>query len=1309
MSDGLTNKSLDNYITADELDSKLKPHDTFQVLDADSSQQEAIEIVKSGRSLVLQGPPGTGKSQTIVNLISELLANGKKILFVCEKMAALDVVYDRLKTVELDRFCLQIHSRKANKKDVLNQLKSAFEYKTNKLPSTTYLDELLIKKEKLNLYVDTLHKPFPQLDKSPYWILGQLNTLKNIEILNIDFEGGVESLDSKKFIDIIEVLETFKIRIEEIGKPIAHPYWGIKIDSTSESHKQRVGKLLVQYIDITKELILVLKEFKKITGINVENISDAKKYCSLVDILSLKHDTPKHLVSINDPKEYFTSIKEFLTILKKYQKLQMDHTELFEDDFLQEIDFKTKKRLLKGEFSSLFRYFKSGYWSIKREIKGFAKKDSIELGYKQLLGICNNSLALIKLSKNIEEIPDEVFKPLGELWEGKDTIVENIELIFEWLIKYRDARVADRDDHKLLTYIVNSDNLPEELSTCKESILKILDSINSIKKRVDKTLDVDDGLLFEDGFENEKILFLHKLIFNWNKNIDSLVEWTRYRKAYYKCDEVGLGKYIDELVRQDYKPELIVQQFKKKYYYEIFQLILREHDILSEFESLTHQQLVDRFVEIDRLQLEIAKARVLYNICKNKPDQNWSSAKSSGLGILQKQFRLSRRHMALRRLFKKAPTIIQKICPCFMMSPMSVAQYLDPEKIKFDVVIFDEASQIKPEHSVGAIVRGEQLVVVGDEKQLPPTSFFQKGFDAVEDEEDLLLDSILDECMTIDGVHKAGLRWHYRSKDESLIQFSNVKYYDNYLFTFPNATSNSALGVQLHYLKDTVYDRGKSATNKSEAIAIINHVIEQFKKEPNKSIGVVALSQGQQAVLRAEKDKAVIANPSLQQYFDRGDIQNTFFIKNLETVQGDERDIIYISVGYGRDKNNKISMNFGPLNKEGGERRLNVLVSRAREKVNVFSSITGDDINLSRTQSIGVKYLKDYLDYAKSGGDISTIYDAIDYSNDLDIDNPFEVSVSHQLELANIKAIPQVGQSGYKIDFGILDPDDDSKFLLAVECDGASYHSCATARDRARLRQGVLENLGWRFHRIWSTDWFQNHKREMEKLKEAIKKAKNREGLIKQNTKIELDYEDVEETQKSKHEINILDYQKYSVDIYGFGWAEEFYTDADSTWSNNVEKFNKLILDILDKESPMHFKQLSLRVIEHYSMGTVGSRITRIMNRKLSRLEGEKSVKTNGDFIYKFNQKIDFIRVRVGTDMDDNVLYISPDEIKNAIIYILEKEFTIPKNELIIQVARLFKYEHTGKRIKKYFGDVIEGFVDNLLGIDSDNDLYLKQ
>ena len=1298
--DELSNKPITDYISSEELDMKRRPHDTYQVLDADSSQQEAIEVVKSGRNLVIQGPPGTGKSQTIVNLITEMLAANKKVLFVCEKMAALEVVNERLKSVGLDKFCLQIHSRKANKKDILSQLREAYDFEIKQVPKSKYLDELVTYKEKLNNYSKALHQEIPKLGNSTYWLIGQLNALKETDLLEIDLGKDFDQLDYKRFNEIVEVLETLKDRINQIGLPITHNFWGTEISSTSEQHQQTLHNTLNKFTEQLVSLIDRIESLNKSMGIDIKTINDVMDYTKLINLLSSKHIMNEDCLALENSRDYFSSIKKDLSIIEDYQSMTESITKNFEDDFLTEYDFKGSKRLLKGELSSFLKYFKREYYAIKREFKGYLKNDQFDLNYNTMLTLCNEAIALHKLKDKINKFPDKNFKPLGSLWNRESSNVKKIKLMLEWFIQYEELRVDDRDDIVLKKYILNEESIPNSIEISFKDILKKIETIITTKKGVDKQLKTNDEVLYVDGFENEEIKNISQKVSIWNKSMEELVDWTRFRKAYNQCNSVGLGKYINELIiDQELNPDKLVNQFRKKYFYNIYEQIKKENKVLGEFESLTHEKLVEKFKTADRLQMDIAIDRVKNKICSHKPTGNYDGSKKSELGILQKQFKLQRGQMALRKLFKKSPNIVQQISPCFMMSPMSVSQYLDPEKMNFDLVIFDEASQIKPEHSVGAIIRANQLVVTGDDKQLPPTSFFQKMSmepQDGDDEDDIMLDSILDECSTMPSFTQSDLRWHYRSRDEALIQFSNIKFYSNKLYTFPTSyKDNKSLGLELHHIKDTVYDRGGSATNREEAKALMKHVLSQLQKDPSKSIGVVALSQRQQSALRQEKDLLVNANPELSKLFEGESLQTKFFIKNLETVQGDERDIIYISIGYGKDRNNKLSMNFGPINKQGGERRLNVLISRAKEKVNVFSSITGNDFDLNRTQSLGVKYLKEYLDYAQSGGDINTIYDAAETGNEFDVDNPFESSVYEQLRLAGINCIPQVGQSGYKIDFGIVDPNDKSKFILALECDGASYHSSATARDRDRLRQSVLEGFGWKFHRIWSTDWFENNKREMKKLKDAISKAQSnkKEGNI--NEKIYksyvegLDHEEVEHKSSSNDDIKIIDYKEHSInyDDYetDYWYPEGFYDLANNSYD---ESLKDLIVNISKTEAPIHIKQLSLRVIEHFDMTKVGSKILRTINAELNSLKETLILKN--DFIYNRDQEIDFIRNRVNSDVDDNILFISHEEIENAIIYILKKEFFIPRDELVVQIRKLLGYKHTGPRIQKYLNKIID-------------------
>ena len=453
---------------------------------------------------------------------------------------------------------------------------------------------------------------------------------------------------------------------------------------------------------------------------------------------------------------------------------------------------------------------------------------------------------------------------------------------------------------------------------------------------------------------------------------------------------------------------------------------------------------------------------------------------------MKKEAAKKSRHLPIRKLLndrqKGIPNLVKALKPCWMMSPLSVSQYINPDVIHFDVLIFDEASQLRTEDVVPSIIRSNQVIVIGDNKQLSPTSFFSIGDseEDIDDEDDGSYESVLDECSNFMFVHM--LKWHYRSQDERLIAFSNLHFYGNELVTFPNPVQNPDLGVWFKHVPDGVYDRGKRRDNRREAEVVAQLALEHFQRFPEQSLGIIAFSEAQADAIREQIEILGKEYPELETFCSDNSPQ--FFLKALENVQGDERDAIILSVGYARDDQGKLSLNFGPLNRQGGERRLNVAVTRAKSKITLVSSIVAGDIDKTRAQSKGVKLLHDYLEYAASGGER---LEGNFYTDTLHFDSPFEEDVYHALVQQGYTIRTQVGCSGYRIDLGVVNSDRPGEFLLGIECDGASYHSSPTARDRDRLRQQVLERLGWKIYRIWSTDWFRNKPVQVRLLIEKIK------------------------------------------------------------------------------------------------------------------------------------------------------------------------------------------------------------------------------
>ncbi|HKH45842.1 MAG TPA: AAA domain-containing protein, partial [Thermoanaerobaculia bacterium] len=458
------------------------------------------------------------------------------------------------------------------------------------------------------------------------------------------------------------------------------------------------------------------------------------------------------------------------------------------------------------------------------------------------------------------------------------------------------------------------------------------------------------------------------------------------------------------------------------------------------------------------------------------------------VGTLRREFEKKRRHMPIRQLMRVAGHAVQTLKPVFLMSPLSVAAYLPPGSVQFDLVIFDEASQVRPVDALGALLRGAQAVVVGDSQQLPPTTFFDKLTDPGSDEEDDDAPADLESVLGLfraRGAPERTLRWHYRSRHESLIAVSNRLFYENRLVVFPSPDlGREAHGLVFHHLPDTFYEPGSTRRrNRGEAQAVARAVLEHARTRPELSLGVAAFNLSQAQAVLDEVELLRRQDPSCEPFF-AAHPEEPFFVKNLENVQGDERDVIFISVGYGRTQEGAISHNFGPLNQEGGQRRLNVLISRAKHRCEAFANFTADDLDPARTSAAGVAALKTYLEAAARRGTAAETGAAAPDAM------PFEDRVAETLRGQGWEVRERIGVAGYFLDLAVVDPERPGRYLLGIECDGPNYRSARSARDRERLRPEVLGRLGWRLHRIWSPDWFRDPAGEVRRVVEVLEGAK---------------------------------------------------------------------------------------------------------------------------------------------------------------------------------------------------------------------------
>ncbi|PIQ84626.1 MAG: hypothetical protein COV75_01315 [Candidatus Omnitrophica bacterium CG11_big_fil_rev_8_21_14_0_20_63_9] len=710
--------------------------------------------------------------------------------------------------------------------------------------------------------------------------------------------------------------------------------------------------------------------------------------------------------------------------------------------------------------------------------------------------------------------------------------------------------------------------------------------------------------------------------------------------------------------------------------------LIRQRPELGQFDGVIHNNHVAEFRELDKNRLLLAKYQVLTAHYTKMP----AHAGAGPAGIVRAEIERKRGHRTVRRLLKDAGSVVQAIKPVFMMSPLSVAQFLEPGAVEFDLLVIDEASQVQPVDALGAITRCKQIVVVGDSKQLPPTRFFMQLTNAAEAEEEENaaaqakdIESILGLCCAR-GVPQAMLQWHYRSRHHSLIAVSNHEFYEDRLFIIPSPYSAAAgLGLRFHHIQNGVFDSGGSGTNRVEARAVCQTVVDHIRKTPHLSLGVAAFSIKQRQAILDELELIRREHPDIESFFTSHP-DEPFFVKNLESVQGDERDVIFISIGYGRNASGYMAMRFGPLSNEGGERRLNVLISRAKKRCEVFSSILAEDIDLERASGRGVATLKTFLEFARTGRL------GISRRSGLEEQSPFEEAVRRALESLGYEVHPQVGIAGFFIDLAVVDRERHGRYVLGIECDGAAYHSSRSARDRDRLRQAVLEDHGWVIHRIWSTDWFQRPQEQLRKIAEAIEQAKVAVDEIAHH---EAPAVSVTVTTSGEDEIErdtVLKLGNNALDGLSKPYVEARFPVPRHQEPHEIppKKMAEIVFRIIQEEGPIHEDEVVIRVRSLWNLGRAGSRIQDAVSTAVRSLVKEKQCVREDGFVTVPGASV---TVRDRESVSSLSLrkpeMLPPAEIRAAILALVDAHHGATKEEIPVAVARMLGFGSTSSQLRE--------------------------
>ena len=774
----------------------------------------------------------------------------------------------------------------------------------------------------------------------------------------------------------------------------------------------------------------------------------------------------------------------------------------------------------------------------------------------------------------------------------------------------------------------------------------------------------------------------HELLADLVNSSSDVLEWESYLEARRSLVEHGLDSVVAECealrVDADAVGDLIERSVLQRWADQTFDSDAR----LVPRRSVDRDTLHQEFRELDEALVADAASNVINRCSERRPKSLAGEA-----GIINQQALLKRKHMSTRTLLKKAGNAAQLLKPCFMMSPLTVSQFLPPD-LHFDAVIFDEASQVREADAVCSIFRGDQLIVAGDPKQLPPTSFFQgdDGGDGggSDDLEDDILDfeSILDRCEA-QGLPTLPLNWHYRSRHESLITFSNRSFYGGRLQTFPGATFEAPdLGVELIKV-DGRYDRGGTRDNPIEAEAVVDRIVWHRQRHPDLTLGVVALSAAQQSCIEAAIERRRADQPELRDLVTDSRLDG-FFVKNLENVQGDERDLIIISIGYGPDEYGKLTMQFGPLMKANGWRRLNVAVTRAKRRVEVVSSITPGQIV---SDNASTRHLARYLDYADRGivalaGDLTESVG--------EPDSPFEEEVIKSVTMLGYEAVPQVGVAGYRIDLGVRHPTLPGKFVLGVECDGATYHSSKVARDRDRLRQSVLEGLGWSIHRIWSTAWFSDRRGEEERLRVAIESAVRGDSP----SKLRLVPQPEEAREVAVEEFHFDELPSW-VEAFEEPRVSSPDTHSDFTDPSARSAVARQILEAVTLAGPIHEEDVLAALRVSWGLGRAGGRIRDAFQSAVNFLTTRDQIVSSGAFLSLPGQEI-----RIRAPRDDQVIprkvaMVPLEERRLAVVKLLEDAGPTEPDRLRIAWARLFGWRRVGSDIEMAFEDDVDALTAN--------------
>jgi hypothetical protein len=1286
-----------------EIGEKVSEEDVILPISADASQVYAIKSACEGKSFVLHGPPGTGKSQTITALIANALANGKTVLFVAEKMAALEVVQNRLEKIGLGPFCLELHSNKSKKKDVLGQLQTASEV-TKYTSAEAYArkaDEISALRKELDSYANQLHIK-RNCGYSIHELINLYEQYKNSKDFDVKVNSDINWITETVIDEQINSVERLIAAAKIVGHPCSHALkfvgvceysqkFRVEVPQLCNSIKSTLNALRISFDDISSALQLsyndTFESYNKVYLLSKELVKWQKYPSRWCNDTNLNH----YLTDINILANHFikaNSLKEKLLSVCTDELLLQDGNQLLNDyNVAISKSFISKAIAVKKFNKKIKTYFISNETNI----------DLPELlndlvVYQQENTSANDMLEFYKLS-------------LGDLYLNENTdwqkIIDLTKEAFESqsqiinILGNDDVRIRFSSNKQISNTVenfkINWDLFVNSYNKLCDDLQITIDK-NSIDWS-DTTINICDNLL---------------------NNYDLLKDWTTWTSVAKEAKSLGLD-YVVNAYENGMEHSDVKNAYFKHLYKNLAIYTIDATPSLNSFSGTMFTEKIKQFKKLDDEVTMLSKQEIYCRLASKIPNFTREASKSSEIGILQRAIKSNGRGLSIRNLFEQIPSLLPHLCPCMLVSPISAAQYLDPKNELFDLVVFDEASQLPTSKAVGALARGKNAIIVGDPKQMPPTSFFMSNKVDEDNLDTEDLESILDDCLAL-NMPQTHLLWHYRSRHESLIAFSNNQFYSNKLYTFPSVNDRESKVSLVHV--DGYFDRGKKRVNRAEAVAVVEELKRRAKDKDlsKQSVGIVTFNISQQELIDDLFTEECAKDEALEKW--AYDSSEPIFIKNLENVQGDERDVILFSIAYAPDESGKMYMNFGPLNRDGGWRRLNVAVSRARSEMIVFATLLPEQINLSKTSADGVIALKNFLEYAQGkclALDINTA--KREYFDSLGIID----TICEFLNEKGYQTDKFVGHSEYRIDIGVVDPKNDDNYILGILLDGNSYETSKTTRDREVSQIDVLNGLGWKIHRVWSMDWWDNSDKELEKIIEAIETKDDTENDIAITNDNESVLSDNVNSAQAFAPVTVA--KERTIKVYEIAELSYSFVNPDELVCYTPASFaiDTKIKEVLSVEAPICESLLIRRITQSLGISRAGNRIQRYMTMAFNNFNLTSTKDAINTIYWDSSQNpVEYFEFRSNGEGDNKRDFkeIPIIEIENAICYVLYKEFGMPKEDLIRRTANVLGYTRLGNNVTFSINSAFNSLIsknriklsdNNIVNLtDDEYDLQLK-